>query len=87
MHASTNLVIEAVQVRQLDLNALLSACRQILGELGPWLSKRSSAMTAWLRRIRSQTGHAGLVRELSDEVGHVLDDGGDTGQDRNPPLR
>ena len=44
-------------------------------------------MTAWLRRIRSQTGHAGLDRELSDEVGHVLEDGGDTDQDRNPPLR
>lgn len=44
-------------------------------------------MTAWLLGSGSQTGHAGLVRELSEQVGHVLDHGANTGQDRYPPFR
>lgn len=43
-------------------------------------------MTVWLLGSRSQTGHAGLLRELSDQVDHVLDYGANTDQDRDQPF-
>ena len=43
-------------------------------------------MTAWLLERRSQTGHAGLVRELGNQIGHVLEHSANTGQDRDPPF-